>query len=70
MINETPNKSSDASNELHLERVTLSPAKAGARLKGDLIPGLRSLRFAHPGLLSVVAARLVDADIRVDSMLR
>ena len=31
-----------------------------------MIPGLRSLRLAHPGLLSVVATRLVDADIRIE----
>ena len=33
--------------------------KAGAGIKGEMIPGLRSLGLAHPGLLSVAAPRLL-----------
>jgi len=49
---------------------SLSPAKAGAGIEGGCDPRVTLAALAHPGLLSVVASRLVDADIRVDSMLR
>lgn len=37
----------------------LSPASRALDFE-DVIPGLRSLRLAHPGLNSVAAPRLVD----------
>ena len=42
---------------------------AGSVFLGCLIPGLRSLRFAHPGLPYAAALRLVDVDIYVDAAL-
>ena len=47
----------------------LSPAKAGAGFKWDVIPGLRSLRSLHPGLNSVAATRLVGTFIQSGAML-
>ena len=45
----------------------LSPASRAPGLRRDVIHGLRSLCSLHPGLLSVVASRLVEANIRLDS---
>lgn len=40
---------------------TLSPASRARDLLRGVIPGLRSLRLAHPGLNYAVTTRLVDA---------
>jgi len=34
-----------------------------------VIPGVRSLLLAHPGLPYLAASRLVDADIHIDAVL-
>ena len=41
---------------LAVNRLHLSPAKAGWDSLGDVIPGLRSLRSLHPGLNSSVGS--------------
>jgi hypothetical protein len=46
-----------------------SPAKAGAGIKEGRDPRVTLAALANPGLLSVVAPRLVDADIRIELML-
>ena|SRR6266849_5450587 len=44
----------------------LSPAKAGLGIPKGRDPRDMLAALAHPGLLSVVATRLVDADIRIE----
>jgi len=52
----------DAQLEVDREFI-LSPAKAGLGIPKGRDP---RVTLAHPGLLSVVATRLVDADIRIE----
>ena len=40
---------------------------AGLGSLGDVIPGLRSLRFAHPGLHSAATPRLIDAITKLNN---
>ena len=49
--------------------VFLSPAKAGFENQRGFDPRATLAALAHPGLLSVAAPRLIDADIRIDSCL-
>src|ERR1041384_5706717 len=46
----------------------LSPASRASNLLGGRDPRVTLAALAHPGLLSVAAARLIDADICIDSL--
>src|SRR5437773_12452056 len=57
-------------NTLRIRKLEhLSPAKAGAGIRERRDPRVTLAGLANPGLLSVVATRLVDADIRIGLML-